>query len=492
MSSTLSSSNDIIHNGTNRATTVLDSGTVESRGFGAEKGQTRDDITAEIETFLHENSLSLRTEARCFWSIFIFVTTLPGPSWVRCHPGFLMKGMCYFPVVGSIVGLLVAVVFDFGRNVLELPPVVAAALSTAASFRWTGCLHEDGLADTADGIGGGWTRPQILRIMTDTRLGTFGSAALILYVFTKLELLAALDTSQWKMYSCEGAGPALVVCHTIARLTSPYLIHQNVYVEEDGPKSHFYSFMIRAKFLVSLPRVLFSVFFGLGLATFLYGPVIALSLIVTTWVCAEFAGYYGRYKLGGVMGDYLGAVTCITEVTLLATISTRHSMADNLRELFLWSQHVAEYPDILLMPPSDDPKLWSMFRFMVAALALQLWGWVMRHPKAKQSDLPSRENGLQGEVLGNSIEISPGKTTAQKILSSPRFTFFEKHNACTEYLDSLAKPVGSLGALEEWAARLCTLQGTMHPKASPVGCVIFAGDHGVAAMPEDGGEACSL
>jgi adenosylcobinamide-GDP ribazoletransferase len=492
MSSALSSSTDTAHNGTNRTTTVLDRGTVESRGFGAKQGQTRDDLATEIESFLQENTLSWRTETRCFWSIFIFVTTLPGPSWVRCHPGFLMKGMCYFPVVGAIVGSMVAIVFDFGRNVLELPAIVAAALCTAASFRWTGCLHEDGLADSADGIGGGWTRPQILRIMTDTRLGTFGSAALILYVFTKLELLAALDTSQWKMYNCQGAGPALVVCNAMARTTAAYLIHQNVYVEEDGPKSHFYSFMIRAKFLVSLPRVLCSATFGLGLAAIVYGPVLAWSLLLTTWVCAEFGGYYGRYKLGGVMGDYLGAVTCITEVTLLATISTRQSVADSLHKLYLWYQHILASPDFLSLSPSDDTKLWSMLRFILAALVLQLWGWAMTPPKSKHSEVSSRSNVPSGEVLTSPSKISPGKAEAQKILSSPCTTILEKYKACCEFLDTLAKPVGSLGALEEWAARLCTLQGTMQPQAQPVGCIIFAGDHGVAASPEHGGEACSL
>ena len=478
--------------GTKGTTTVLDPGTVESRGFGGVQGQTRDDIAAEIETFLQENTLSWRTEKRCFWSIFIFVTTLPGPSWVKCHPGFLMKGMCYFPVIGAIVGALVAIVFDFGRDVWELPAIAAAALCTAASFRWTGCLHEDGLADSADGIGGGWTTPQILRIMTDTRLGTFGSAALILYIFTKLELLAALDTSQWCMYDAQGAGPALVTCHAMARLTSPYLIHQNVYVEEDGPKSHFYSFMIRAKFLVSGYRVLFSVAFCMGLATLLYGPVVALWLVVTTWICAEFAGYYGRYKLGGVMGDYLGAVTCITELLLMATILTRHSTANSVHECFTWSKQTGASPDFLLALPTDDPKLRSLFRFVTAAIAFQFWKWAMRCPEVKKVETSSEKKQLEEKPLDISAETTPGKASAQCILSAPSSTFVQKYNACCEYLDTLAKPVGSLGALEEWAARLCALQRSMQPQANPVGCIIFAGDHGVAASPEDGGEACSL
>ena len=201
---------------------VLDAGTVESRGFKDEKN---DEVAKDIEEFLNENTLGLRSETRCFLNIFTFVTALPCPAhWAAIHPGFLMKGMCYFPVVGAMVGVLVSQIFDMGLLLWELPIAAAAALSTAMSLKITGCLHEDGLADTADGMGGGWTRHQILRIMSDSRLGTFGSAALILYLFAKLQLLAALGSSTWKIYdfgvysddqatfeSSTGAGPALIV-----------------------------------------------------------------------------------------------------------------------------------------------------------------------------------------------------------------------------------------------------------------------------------------
>lgn len=216
---------------TTTAKNVLDPGTVEARGFGGDGNPSRDEVAGEIETFLSENTWSVRSELRCFLNIFVFVTALPCPAhWAALHPGLLMKGMCYFPLVGAIVGILVSQIFDLGLLLWELPIVAAAALSTAVSLKITGCLHEDGLADTADGIGGGWTRPQILRIMSDSRLGTFGSAALMLYIFTKLQLLAALGASKWEIYdmaSCgnepstgeellpycgsQGAGPALVV-----------------------------------------------------------------------------------------------------------------------------------------------------------------------------------------------------------------------------------------------------------------------------------------
>ena len=72
-------------------------------------------------------------------------------------------------------------------------------------------LQIDGLADSADGIGGGWSRDQILKIMTDTRLGTYGCAILLLYIIAKIELLATSGASVWAVGECVGAGPAILV-----------------------------------------------------------------------------------------------------------------------------------------------------------------------------------------------------------------------------------------------------------------------------------------
>jgi adenosylcobinamide-GDP ribazoletransferase len=122
-----------------------------------------------------------------------------------------MRGMAYFPLGGTLIGIFVSTVYDMARSFLGLPSFVAACFSKAASLWVTGCFHEDGLADSADGFGGGWSRDQILKIMQDTRLGTYGAAVLFLYVVTKLDILASLGSSSWRLWCCEGAGPALVV-----------------------------------------------------------------------------------------------------------------------------------------------------------------------------------------------------------------------------------------------------------------------------------------
>ncbi len=111
------------------ATTVLEAGTVESRGIG-------------------EGKLSFAAETRAFFTVWIFITRLPTPTWVDLHPGFLMRGMAFFPLAGMIVGILVSVWFDVSTVLLGLPPVVAAGISQAASFWATLCFHEDGLVRT--------------------------------------------------------------------------------------------------------------------------------------------------------------------------------------------------------------------------------------------------------------------------------------------------------------------------------------------------------
>lgn len=494
---------------------VLEAGAVESRGFGGDGNHSRDEIAEEIEEFLNENKLGVRSELRCFLNIFVFVTALPCPAhWAEIHPGFLMKGMCHFPVVGAIVGMLVSQVFDLGCLLWELPIIAAAALSTSFSLKITGCLHEDGLADTADGMGGGWTKQQILRIMSDSRLGTFGSAALILYVFAKLQLLAALGTSNWQIFrtvacgyeqitgvgadtdedllrNCQsqGAGPALVVAHTLARWTAPYLIWRCNYIEEDGPKSKFYSFMIRAKFLVSIPRVLSSLLFTFGVTTALYGPLTSIKLITSVWIFAECAGSYGRNKLGGVMGDFLGGTICLAELLVYASLAGG-SIKGSVKSLIA-TNSLMEMLEYIL----QDEKLSLLVRFALMFIVYQVWIWWVRLADKKYLENESDREASDSKVNKKNEKpkhSSPQKEEAKNILKSSTSTFMEKYNAVQAYLDVLAKPVGSLGTLEEWAARISVLQGTMQPTADKACAIIFAGDHGVAVAKEDGGEGCSL
>ena len=280
--------------------------------------------------------------------------------------------------------------------------------------------------------------------------------------------------------------------HTLARLTAPYLIWRCDYIEEDGPKSNFYSFMIRAKFLVSIPRIVFSCLFSYGLTSALYGPILSTKLIVAVWLFAECAGSYGRKKLGGVMGDFLGGTICLAEIFIYA-ILVGGSILESVKALVEVLMDTTNSSSDKLKFISQDGKLQLLARFGLMSAFYLLWCWLVesvekRHLKKEvKSDSEQKKSS---EVKAK--PPSPQTAEAQKVFESSTSSIMDKYTSVQGYLDVLAKPVGSLGTLEEWAARISVLQNTLQPKADKVRVIIFAGDHGVAAAKEDGGEGCSL
>src|SRR6266487_5062152 len=145
-------------------------------------------------------------------SLFIavqFLTRLPVPRVLDSSESELGKAAAFFPLVGVMVGGGTALVFALLQRVLPVPASVLCALIFAAFI--TNGFHEDGLADTFDGFGGGWTRDRVLEIMRDSRIGSYGTLALIFLVMGKFNFLSALPQGQiWRW---------LIVGHTAARWT---------------------------------------------------------------------------------------------------------------------------------------------------------------------------------------------------------------------------------------------------------------------------------
>jgi len=161
-----------------------------------------------------------------------FFTRLPITGkladWVGYSPIMLRDSAAHFPAVGWLVGALSALVFAGFVNALpalSASPWVAAVFCTAFSVLLTGAFHEDGLADTADGLGGGLTRERALEIMKDSRIGTYGSAALLLAVLGKLSLLVLLYQIDL-VWSVAG----LFAAHVTSRLMPLFLIRSMVHV----------------------------------------------------------------------------------------------------------------------------------------------------------------------------------------------------------------------------------------------------------------------
>ena len=104
-----------------------------------------------------------------------------------------MRALCYFPLLGTVIGAWQACIYDAAASLW--PPLVAAALSAAGTLWLTGCFHEDGLCDTLDGFGGGWNRSEILKIMRDSRSGSYATVGASLWCLAKCATIAALGPS---------------------------------------------------------------------------------------------------------------------------------------------------------------------------------------------------------------------------------------------------------------------------------------------------------
>ncbi|MCA1910303.1 MAG: adenosylcobinamide-GDP ribazoletransferase, partial [Magnetospirillum sp.] len=122
-----------------------------------------------------------------------FLTRLPVPGCPAYVEGGLARAMRVFPLAGALVGLLGGVVFVAAQDVL--PPLAAALLALLTTIALTGALHEDGLADTADGLGARGGREKRLEVMRDSRSGAYGVLALVFSVGLRAAALAAAPSA---------------------------------------------------------------------------------------------------------------------------------------------------------------------------------------------------------------------------------------------------------------------------------------------------------
>jgi adenosylcobinamide-GDP ribazoletransferase len=127
-----------------------------------------------------------------FGAAWTLMSRLPWPFAVPQDMAAIARGVWAFPILGALLGALAGGVYWLG-HALGVPPLVAAALAIGSLALLTGALHEDGLADTADGFGGGRTRERKLEIMRDSRSGAYGVLALVIVTLIRVGALAALD-----------------------------------------------------------------------------------------------------------------------------------------------------------------------------------------------------------------------------------------------------------------------------------------------------------
>ncbi len=230
----------------------------------------------------------------------LFLTRLPWPPVPQGEEvPRLASAMRAFPLVGALVGLLGGIVFFLAER-LELPPLLAALLALGAQALVTGALHEDGLADTADGFGGGRDPQRCMEIMRDSRIGSFGVIALILLYGVKAAALAALATG--------GAVGALIAAGAISRGAVPALIAASHPARQDGLGAE-----------AGAPDG------GTGTTAILLAALLSLiflgSRCLPALALAALAGaamiLIAQRKIGGFTGDVLGAAIAVIEAAVL-------------------------------------------------------------------------------------------------------------------------------------------------------------------------------
>lgn len=232
-----------------------------------------------------------------------FLTRLPLPDCGLLPAGALARSMRLFPLVGAGIGGVAGLVFALLHALL--PPLPAALLAVLAGVALTGALHEDGLADTADGLGARGGREKRLEVMRDSRTGAYGVLALIFSVALRAAALASAPTG-WA-----GLG-ALVAAAAWSRALIPAAMQVMAPARADGlgAGAGTPDATIAATAAV-LGLVL--CFLGLGLAA----PLPVLVALVGAWGVVVLA----RRTLGGFTGDVLGALQQVAEAALLSAMA---------------------------------------------------------------------------------------------------------------------------------------------------------------------------
>jgi len=252
-----------------------------------------------------------KRQLNLFYLALSFFTRIPVPNTMYYSPALLNNSGRYFSLVGILLALILSLIF------VLVAPLFSHAISVAiliiSSLLLTGAFHEDGLADMADGIGGGMTIEKRLNIMKDSTIGTYGAVSL--FMVLTLKLFALIELAQLHLLV-----PALFLGYGLSRAVAASLIYDLPYVAEGStskskPLANKQTpFELRLLFIIGVvPLVMFSF-------------TTALALLIILFIFRATFKHWLTKRIGGYTGDCLGACQQISELliylVLIATIST--------------------------------------------------------------------------------------------------------------------------------------------------------------------------
>ena len=233
----------------------------------------------------------------------VFFTRLPLPHF-EVHDRSLADAIWTAPLVGVVVALVAWLSFATG-HALGLAEGPAAVLAIAAAMLVTGCLHEDGLSDTADGFGGGRTRERKLEIMRDSRIGSYGAAALVLSVLARWSAIVEIEDPA-------PVFAALIAAHVGSRALIPAFMHDLPQARVDGLAAGVGAVADEAVIAALAIGAIGLLFLGLKGAI-----VAALCLAILFFAFRKLC----LAQIGGQSGDTIGALQQLAEIALLFVAS---------------------------------------------------------------------------------------------------------------------------------------------------------------------------
>ncbi len=240
---------------------------------------------------------------RLLAAAFLFYSRIPMPRSTPHDPDTLTRAAGLLPVVGLVVGAIAAGV-GFAASMV-LPDAFATVLAMGVGILATGAFHEDGLSDTADGLGGGWSVEQKLEIMKDSRSGAYGVITTVIQQLAVFSLLLALDLP--------GRWVFLILAHIASRVGPMIVMAAADYLRVDKP-SKVGGAVGRQPLARVIMTIVLSVGFSAG-STILGLPTIYIWLPTAVVVVAALIGTAVlRTQIGGYTGDTLGAIqqVCFT------------------------------------------------------------------------------------------------------------------------------------------------------------------------------------
>lgn len=234
----------------------------------------------------------------------MFLTRLPVRSSAPWKDDDLASSVTMFPIVGALVGLLSAGVYALSVAI-GLPPFLSASIAFSALIALTGALHEDGLADIADGFGGGKTKDDKLRIMRDSRLGSYGVLALGLSLLLRIGALTALAHPSI-------AAAALIVTGATSRAAMPIAMTIMSQARREGLAS-----------MAGRPhggRAGSAAMIAMLIAFFCLPFSHAFAVVIVAGLGAYVFLWLAQSQIGGITGDVLGALQQIVEISGLIAL----------------------------------------------------------------------------------------------------------------------------------------------------------------------------